>query len=97
MSEHSSNELKLDEETRRKLASGEYSISPNSGRLRKRIRVKEKKPFYSRRSFKKRMKMVLWILLLAGFVVTLIMVAPELNVSQKKKNEDFKKQIRGKY
>lgn len=95
MSERHGNGLNLDEETRRKLASGEYSISPNSGRLRKRLRVKDNTPFYAKRRFKRKMKTALWIVLLIGFLITLIMIAPELNVSQKKKNEDFKKQIRG--
>ena len=94
MSERSESNLKLDEETRRKLASGEYSISPNSGRLRKRIRVKDSTPFYSKRRFKRRMKTALWIVLLVGFLITLIMIAPELNVSEKKKKEDLKKELR---
>lgn len=36
----------MDQDTLDKIASGEYSISPRSGRLRKRVKVKKKKPFF---------------------------------------------------
>ena len=67
-------ELLTDEELKKKLASGEYSISPRSGRLRKRIRVKQKKPFYSRRRMKKTTRKLLWVLLIIGFILTLIII-----------------------
>jgi hypothetical protein len=76
--------LLSDEELKRKLASGEYSISPRSGRLRRRIRVKGKKPLYSKRKMKKMTRKLLWILLLVGFILTLIIIAPEINVAPKK-------------
>ena len=77
-------ELLTDEELKRKLASGEYSISPRSGRLRKRIRVKKKKSPISKRRLRKITRKILWILLIAGFIITLIIVAPEINVNPKK-------------
>ena len=86
------NELLTDEELKRKLASGEYSISPRSGRLRKRIRVKKKSSPLSQRKLKKLTRKLLWILLLVGFILTLIVVAPEMNVNPKKaKTKDVRR------
>ena len=79
----------MDQDTLDKLASGEYSISPNSGRLRKRIRRKKKKFFLNQSGVKSFIKTVLWVLLLAAFLVSLALVFPELNlVSDKKKVDD---------
>ena len=84
--------LITDEELKRKLASGEYSISPRSGRLRKRVRVKKKKSPFSKRKIRKLTKKILWLLLLAGFIITLIIVAPEINVNPKKaKTKDMRR------
>jgi hypothetical protein len=55
----------------------EYSISPTSGRLRKKIR---KKKMLSRRRVKKYVEYFLWILLLAAFIYSLIIVIPELGI-----------------
>jgi hypothetical protein len=55
----------------------EYSISPNSGRLRKRIR--KKKPF-SKRKMKKYFQYFLWILLIGAFLYSLIVIIPELGI-----------------
>lgn len=82
-------ELLTDEELKKKLASGEYSISPRSGRLRKRIRVKQKKPFYSRRRMKKTTRKLLWVLLIIGFILTLIIIAPEININPKKSDTKY--------
>jgi hypothetical protein len=82
-------ELLTDEELKKKLASGEYSISPRSGRLRKRIRVKQKKPMYSRRRMKKTTRKLLWILLIIGFILTLIIIAPEININPKKNDTKY--------
>jgi len=59
--------------------SEEYSVSPNSGRLRKRVRVKKKKLF-SKRKMKKYFEYFLWILLLGAFLYSLIVVIPELGI-----------------
>jgi hypothetical protein len=63
----------------------EYSISPESGRLRKRIR-KKKKRFFSKRKVKTYIEYFLWIVILAAFVYSLIVVIPELGLTSAKKN-----------
>jgi hypothetical protein len=79
----------MDQDTLDKLASGEYSISPNSGRLRKRIRKKKPKSFFTRTSVKNFINSALWVILLVAFLLSLILVFPELNlVSDKKKVDD---------
>lgn len=82
----------MDERTlKEKLASGEYSISPNSGRLRKRVRIKKKKtPMFSKRRMKKYGQLALWALLILAFLTSLIIVFPELNIesSNKKANQE---------
>ena len=79
----------MDQDTLDKLASGEYSISPNSGRLRKRIRRKKPKSFFKRTGVKNFVNSALWVILLAAFLISLILVFPELNlVSDKKKVDD---------
>lgn len=79
----------MDQDTLDKLASGEYSISPNSGRLRKRIRRKKPKTFFTRKGVKNFVNSALWVVLLVAFLISLILVFPELNlVSDKKKVDD---------
>ena len=79
----------MDQDTLDKLASGEYSISPNSGRLRKRIRRKKEKKFFDKSNVKNFINSALWTILIAAFVISLILVFPELNlVSDKKKVND---------
>jgi hypothetical protein len=79
----------MDQDTLDKLASGEYSISPNSGRLRKRIRRKKPKSFFKRTGVKNFINSALWVILLVAFLISLILVFPELNlVSDKKKVDD---------
>jgi len=63
----------------------EYSISPESGRLRKRIR-RRKKRLFSRRKLKLYVEYFLWIVVLAAFVYSLIVVIPELGINATKKN-----------
>jgi hypothetical protein len=76
----------MDQDTLDKLASGEYSISPNSGRLRKRIRKKKEKGIFGDTSIKSIISTILWVVLIGAFVVSLVLVFPELNlVSDKKK------------
>ena len=85
------NQLLSEEELKRKLASGEYSISPRSGRLRKRVRTKEKKPPLSKRRLKKMTRKILWILLIVGFILSLIIIGPELNVNPRLKDSKYMK------
>ncbi len=80
----------MDQDTLDKLASGEYSISPNSGRLRKRVRRKKEKVFFSRSTFKRFINSALWVILIAAFLLSLILVFPELNLVSDKKKVDGK-------
>ena len=77
----------MDQDTLDKLASGEYSISPRSGRLRKRIRVKEKKAFFRRTAVKSALGTLTWVLLIAGFIISLFYIIPELNIVSDKKQK----------
>ena len=80
----------MDQDTLDKLASGEYSISPNSGRLRKRVRRKKEKKFFSRENVKRFINSALWVILIASFLISLILVFPELNLVSDKKKTDSK-------
>ena len=76
----------MDQDTLDKLASGEYSISPRSGRLRRRIRVRKRNDkFFRKRRIKKLVNTVIWILLLGGFILSLAYIIPELNITSDKK------------
>jgi hypothetical protein len=55
----------------------EYSVSPNSGRIRKRVK---KKRLFSRRKMKKYFEYFLWILLIGAFLYSLIIIIPELGI-----------------
>ncbi len=68
-----------------RLSTEEYSISPNSGRLRKRVRRRRKKSMFSKTRIKRTMEYVLWILILAAFLYSLIVVIPELGIVSDKK------------
>ena len=63
----------------------EYSISPDSGRLRKRLR-KKKKRLFSKRKVKMYVEYFLWVVILAAFVYSLMVVIPELGINAMKKN-----------
>ena len=54
-----------------------YSVSPNSGRIRKRVK---KKRLFSRRKMKKYFEYFLWILLIGAFLYSLIIIIPELGI-----------------
>ncbi|HNQ61822.1 MAG TPA: hypothetical protein PKJ62_05490 [Bacteroidia bacterium] len=86
----------MDQDILDKLASGEYSISPRSGRLRKKIKKKKKKSFFSISNIKKLGRKLVWILLILGFIVSLVLVFPELNIvsDNKKINQDKNKNFR---
>jgi hypothetical protein len=86
----------MDQDMLDKLASGEYSISPRTGRIRKRVKVKKKKPFFQQRKIRKILFNILWIVLITGFIISLILVLPELNIVSDKKKENIEKSSRGK-
>jgi hypothetical protein len=74
-----------EKELQEKLASGEYSISPRSGRLRKKIRKNtKKKPLYSHRKVNKLFVRVVWALLIVGFLASLFILIPEMSESNLK-------------
>ncbi|HNP49811.1 MAG TPA: hypothetical protein PKK99_09635 [Bacteroidia bacterium] len=81
----------MDQDTLDKLATGEYSISPRSGRLRKKIRLKKKSPVLSKRRFKKFSRVALWVLLIAAFIASLVIVVPELNITSVNKQDNIEK------
>lgn len=81
----------MDQDTLDKLATGEYSISPRSGRLRKKVRLKKKAPFFSKRRMKKISRLALWVLLIVAFVVSLVIVVPELNITSVNKQDNIEK------
>lgn len=80
----------MDQDTLDKLASGEYSISPRSGRLRRRIRVKEKKSVFKRTALRRTLSTITWVILILAFIVSLIYVIPELNIVSDKKQKSTK-------
>ena len=63
----------------------EYSISPESGRLRKRVRKKNRK-FFNRKRVKKYVEYFLWAIVLTAFIYSLMVVIPELGITNTKKN-----------
>jgi hypothetical protein len=73
-------------------ATDEYSISPTSGRLRKRVRVRKKKSFFSKKRTKKIFEYFLWIVIIVAFLYSLMVVIPELGiVSDKNPKKDAPK------
>jgi preprotein translocase subunit SecG len=86
----------MDQDILDKLATGEYSISPRSGRLRKRIKKKKKQSFFSSSRLKKLGAKLMWVLVILGFLISLILVFPELNIvsDNKKTNQEKNKQMR---
>ena len=70
-----------------------YTISPNSGRLRKRIGSRRKSGFFSKRKAKKYTRFALWALLIIAFIVSLVIILPELSEQNNPRN-DPKKQMR---
>jgi hypothetical protein len=64
-----------------------YTISPNSGRLRKKISGRKKSSFFSKRKVKKYSRMALWALLIIAFLVSLVIIVPEMSVQNNPKNQ----------
>ena len=73
-----------------------YSISPNSGRLRKRIRSKRARSPFSKRKAKKYTRIMLWTFLIVAFVISLVIIIPELAVDNgpQLRNQRFPNQKR---
>jgi len=80
----------MDPEIERKIASGQYSVSPRTGRIRKKTRTK-KKSLFSVRRLKKMGQTALWILLLLMFIASLIMIIPELNLNTDPKKSNYQR------
>ena len=55
--------------------------------------MKKRKPFFQRGSTKKKMTTVVWILLLIGFIISVVLVLPELNFDAGKKKDNMEKVI----
>ena len=77
-----------EKEIQEKLASGEYSLSPRSGRLRKRIKKTKKKPLYSKKKFNKLFVKIVWILMILAFIASLFILIPEMGQTNYNKNID---------
>ena len=52
----------------------EYSISPNSGRIKKKIRYRKKRSIFSKKKLKKYFEFGLLILLVVIFIVSFILI-----------------------
>jgi len=61
-------------------SSDEYSVSPNTGRLRKRVKVRRKKSFFRRSKIKRILEYTFWISILVLFLYSLIIVLPEMGI-----------------
>jgi hypothetical protein len=57
-----------------------YTVSPNSGRLRKKISTRKKPSFISKRKTKKYSRMALWALLIIAFIISLAIILPEMSI-----------------
>lgn len=71
-----------------------YTISPNSGRLRKKISTKKKSSFFSKRKVKKYTRFALWALLIIAFLVSLVIILPEMSEQNNPRNNTQQKQFR---
>ncbi|MEO8086734.1 MAG: hypothetical protein ABI763_07940 [Bacteroidota bacterium] len=57
-----------------------YTISPNSGRLRKKLGRKKSSGMFSKHRAKKYTKFAMWALLILAFLVSLVIILPEMAV-----------------
>ena len=74
-----------------------YTISPNSGRLRKKISKKKKSSLFSKRKTKKYTRIALWTLLIIAFLISLVIIVPEMAIQNNpniQKNGFQKNQMR---
>src|SRR5690349_13846728 len=70
-----------------------YTISPNSGRLRKKIISRKKSNFFSRRKVKKYTRFALWALLIIAFLISLVIILPEMTIQNNPRNDYQKQQM----
>ena len=78
----------MDQDTLDKLASGEYSISPRSGRLRRRVRIRKREDkFFKKRRVKRWLNTLIWIIILGGFLYSIVSIVPYLNITSEKKGK----------
>jgi hypothetical protein len=61
-----------------------YSISPNSGRLRKRIKQKKKPEKLSKKKLNKIVQKVGWFILLILFLISIVMMIPHIGDNRAK-------------
>jgi hypothetical protein len=71
-----------------------YTISPNSGRLRKKISGKKRSSLFSKRSAKKYTRFAIWALLIIAFLISLVIILPEMTVQNNPRNDYQKNQNR---
>src|SRR6187399_40085 len=71
-----------------------YTVSPNSGRLRKKISTRKKPGFFSKRKVKKFTRFALWALLILAFLVSLVIIIPEMSEQNNPRNQNYTKQRR---
>jgi hypothetical protein len=64
-----------------------YTVSPNSGRLRKKVTSRKKNNLFSKRKAKKYSRIALWALLIIAFLVSLVIIVPEMSVQNDPKNQ----------
>ena len=56
-----------------------FSISPRSGRLRKKVKVVKEKKSFTKKKLRKSVQKAGWILLLIIFLISLVMIIPQLS------------------
>jgi hypothetical protein len=61
-----------------------YSVSPESGRIRKRLKKKKKKEAFSKRKLNKTVQKIGWIILLILFIVSVVMMIPYMGENRDK-------------
>jgi len=71
-----------------------YTISPNSGRLRKKISSKKKPSTFSKRKVKKYTRFALWTLLIIAFLISLVIILPEMAIQNNPRNSGPKQMRR---
>jgi len=64
-----------------------YTVSPNSGRLRKKISSRKKPSIFSKRKARKYSRMALWALLIIAFLISLVIIVPEMSVQNDPNNK----------
>jgi hypothetical protein len=64
-----------------------YTVSPNSGRLRKKFSSRRKSRWFSTRKAKKYTRITLWALLIIAFVASLFIILPEMTIQNNPRNQ----------